>query len=330
MRLKVIQVASGDPSKAAELLVSSETLSSSHIKRKPVGRSSRKDRLGQRKRTKKIVNFNKNNYWDESTQTWHVPRLTITSLRPLRYPKAVKYHLTIAWKILTGRWYSVTVADLLHENCEEVYNRLLNEWATMGVISALMLSFVYQSYSTVYTNHNNITFLGRDPNFLISSVCFCSFCLFLLSFGSSLFLTMGLMTLPKECSILFAEEMSPLLALPEAGTGGGVYLFIVNAILIGIVNNGWHFGYVAFAFGPFFTMFIILILLYMVLVLDREGGLWDFARFLKYSKMMERREREFDVEGEDEERQATKDSEEEKDGEVQDFHNEPDVSLEDV
>ena len=106
----------------------------------------------------KVISENKSNY--------ELPHLTLTSLKVFSRGKTIKYRLLyirhVAWSMITGRWYALTMTHNLDDESDEIFDRLMTEWATQGVVAALLMGLSYTTYSTPISNTNNLKLGGID------------------------------------------------------------------------------------------------------------------------------------------------------------------------
>lgn len=189
----------------------------------------------------------------------------------------VQYINGVSIAMITGKWYCLSVAKNLQKDPSEVYDRLLNEWATMSVISALMMSFAYTAFVGSYPA-TDITYSDMNISPLVGILCFISISLFLVSICSSVLLSMGLMTLPKEASISFVEEFHLFLTFPELFMVTGLYLFSITTLFAGEILFGPSFKQYGIGILALGVATVLTVWLSIVLVLDRNGGLWEKAR----------------------------------------------------
>ncbi len=61
---------------------------------------------------------------------------------------------------------------------------------------------------------------------IISALSFASTLLFITVIAASVLLTMGILTLPKECAALYIQEFALIATLPEFATVAGMYHFV--------------------------------------------------------------------------------------------------------
>ena len=180
--------------------------------------------------------------------------------------------------MLSGHWFSISIHDNLGKSPDQVYDRLLNQWATMGVIGALMLSFAFGTFTNPGENPDGIEYGGIDAIECIGILNFWTLSLFLVSLCSSVLLAMALMTLPSSLSVDFTSEFRHIITLPELTTVSGLYIYTTDILLYGILEYGTKFNVI----GTIAILLSITMLLSywsgLVLGLDRKGGLWEKAK----------------------------------------------------
>lgn len=226
------------------------------------------------------IRENKNNY--------ELPPLSITSLKVFSRGKTIKYRFMyikhVAWSMISGRWYASTMTHNLDDESDEIFDRLMTEWATQGVVAALLMGLSYSTYSSPVDNTNNLQLGGIDASEAIAVVAFTSVCLYMITIFTTVLLSMGLMTLPRKYSNMFVQELKFLVTIPEASVVSSSYLFLINLVLVGYTMYGDEF--VKYAVPILFGCVIIGLVIWntIIFVLDREGGLWDEARKEKLSK----------------------------------------------
>ena len=114
----------------------------------------------------KTISENKSNY--------ELPSLTLTSLKVFSRGKTIKYRLLylrhVACSMITGRWYALTMTHNLDDESDEIFDRLMTEWATQGVVAALLMGLSYTTYSTPPENTRNLAFGGIDASEAIAII----------------------------------------------------------------------------------------------------------------------------------------------------------------
>jgi len=193
---------------------------------------------------------------------FHFEDLKVFSKDKNLFEKA-KYAFDVGFSMFSGRWFSMSIVKNLNTNPVEAYDRLMQEWTNISIVSALMLTLVYNSF---YSTAENLT---------LSVITFVCSCCFMLSITVSILFMMGIGTIPKQYSVQFAKEFSMYLTVPEFFTVVGMYLFSIQSVWFGYIQ----FGSIYLACGLPFCCVLVAIALYIwtiiIFILDRKGGIWE-------------------------------------------------------
>lgn len=175
----------------------------------------------------------------------------------------VYYLFHVAFIMFTGRWFSVSLTEHLSKSPEEVYDRLIQEWSSIAIISALLLTLSYNS------------FFVATQDFILSVITLFCCCCFILSILLTVLFSMALSTIPKVHSIQFTKELQLYITMPEFFMIGGLYTFCLQSVLFGYSN----FDSLYLRIGLPIMVFFLLIGFYMwttiIFILDRKDGLWE-------------------------------------------------------
>lgn len=181
----------------------------------------------------------------------------------------------------TGRWFTRNMEHNLKDVPEQVYDRLMAEWNNLGLVSSLMLSIAFETFSNPLDpdvfNPEYITFFGIEAGNFINLINWLSILCDFVGIVAIILLAMGLNTIPSELAGEFVSQFSLILSVPEIMVLSGLILYMVAAVLMGYVNYGdsFSFGIIAFVATMVFSSVFLFIL---PLTLDRDGGLWEQAR----------------------------------------------------
>jgi len=231
------------------------------------------------------LNVTHSKYWDEKTQSWHFPPLTLGSLKPFSSGwsmcQRIRYLLNTVASMVSGRWYCLTIIDHLEYDAKQVLDRILSQWSNTSLVAALLVSLSYSAFSVPIANPENLTLAGYDAAAFISILSYASVGLFLIAICATILLSMGINTLPAECSLLFVQEFKYLATVPEFTTTSALTLFMITIFLAGMIQYGDGFRRCALPMLVVVGLFVILFWNAIVLILDRQGGLWDYAKQLK-------------------------------------------------
>lgn len=188
--------------------------------------------------------------------------------------------------MLNARWFTRNIEHNLIDNPDEVYERLMAEWANLSVVSTLMLGIAFESFGNTVENPDNIEFWDIEASQFIALLNFFSILADFVAIMSLLLYGMALNTLPSKLTGEFVSQFSLFLSVPEVFTLVGLLLYMITATMTGLVMHGPSFTvgvvglFAAFAFSGLFLFFL-------PFTLDREGGLWEKARKLNDEAAME-------------------------------------------
>jgi len=203
----------------------------------------------------------------------------------------IQYIGRITYLMITGMWFSSSLLssfnasdrnkEMTRDVLEALYDRMLTQWATISIVSSLLLSFVYGVFmSDIYTNQSrDIEFSGLEASVTIAIIEFVSMCSLVTSLISAVVLSMALMTLPKHFSFVFLKEFIYIITFPEFCMLSGLYLFAASTFLAGITLYGYSFSLACWPVLLVTALVLLGLWLGVVLVLDREKGLWESARY---------------------------------------------------
>jgi hypothetical protein len=204
---------------------------------------------------------------------------TLRSIKVIGGDSPFKQSFEYIRTICSGKWFSRNVNFNLSQCPEDVYDRLLSEWASVGVVSALLLTLAAAGFFLIQTPEEVGGPLPIPPQ-VYPLLMLGSMMSLMVSVTVSVLLALGLMTLPKEAAIAFTTEFSYLITSPEITLVFGIHLFCIASVLLGFINYGYNFMYIAVAiccgsFACVWTFYTIL-----VAMLDRVGGLWERGKLL--------------------------------------------------
>lgn len=140
-----------------------------------------------------------------------------------------------------------------------------------------MLGIAFQSFSTEVPNPEGIEWFGTDAATVVALLNYASILLGFLCIMTIILLAMGLNTLPVELTGEFVSQFSLVLSFPEITCMGCLLIYMFTSACQGTLMHGDSFWVgnaglaAAFLFSSMFVIFL-------PLVLDREGGLWEKAR----------------------------------------------------
>lgn len=187
------------------------------------------------------------------------------------------------------------MADLLRYEGKHVRERLLMEWSNVLFVAALLVQLSYATYTTQITNAAGVNLAGFDAQTLVSVIAFASITLFLVAICTTVLLTMALNTLPDECSILFVRELQYVCTIPEMATVSALYMFLINIFLVGMIQYGDKYLICAAPILAAGGAFVLFIWNAIILVLDRNGGLWEYSAALRELKAKAKRKELVDM-----------------------------------
>ena len=181
----------------------------------------------------------------------------------MTFLQRLKYLLWVSFAMFSGRWFTYHLGLFMSNNSNEIYERLIRQWGNVGLISALLLTLSYQVYFTV------------NDDLFISVLTFVSCCCFLLSIVSSVLLTCGLSTVPRERAIDFAKDVWFYLSLPDISLILGIFAFAIQSIWFGYNAYGVIYLQIAMPFAVVFAGGALVFWAHLVLILDRKDGIWE-------------------------------------------------------
>jgi hypothetical protein len=226
-----------------------------------------------------------NSFWDDASNIATFAPLTFSSLRPIanKYSlwKSIKYIFYVGWSMATGRWFFTKVAQNLEGNGIELYDRMINEWATMGVIASLLLSFIFPTFTSAIENPEGYYYAGIPGQKFVAILAFISVCFFIVSICIVIVLSMALMTIPKEMSTMFVSEFSVIITFPEICKVSGLYVVVLYTIFAAHLIYGSLVRNYVIPLAVLSAIVALTVWLSVVLILDRKGGLWSYAKFLR-------------------------------------------------
>jgi hypothetical protein len=201
----------------------------------------------------------------------------LTGVRGSGLSGKCKYLLGILWSIVTARFLSKNMARNI-ENSEEMYDSLQNQWATVALVSALLMS-IAAGFNTVEVGNPEhcakLTVGAYTCQDVHGILLMCIACLYMLSLLMVVLFVMMLNTIPKSMTSSFVYEFKLFMGIPEFFMLAGTIFCIVDIEIWFYLTYTGDIANFLVTIGIVSCGGVMLALQYMVLVLDKENGIWE-------------------------------------------------------
>jgi hypothetical protein len=151
----------------------------------------------------------------------------------------------IAKSMMTGRFLSKQLLRNLQDS-ESMHDALVNQWATVGLIDALMLSIVVAFYNVEVATEGHCDHLSAGSMSCLDiylSLVASAGSIYMLSLFLAMYFFVVLGTIPKKMTATFVYEFKKIMGLPEM-------LMIVASGLTLVCMTLWIYLHHASNIGP--------------------------------------------------------------------------------